>query len=705
MIDKRMTVLSLGLSAFLLLPASPAAAATVAKPTIAPNGGTFSGSVAVTLSTTTAGATIRYTTNGSGPKSSSPAYTAPFTLTSSATVKARAFKSGMSNSATASASFTVTVGKVAKPTISPNGGTFTGSVTVTLSTTTSGATIRYTTDGSSPSSSSSLYQAPLTLTSTATVKAKAFKSGLSNSNVASASFTIEPPQTAWRFVERTAQAGFIEGISNPPRDIGGWHGSYIADYDNDGDEDIFMSSHGILMEDDTGWNAVYRNDGGTFVEVGAQVGLAGRFIYGRFTRELHGVSWIDYDNDGDLDMYMADTDSDILENGPNQHGYDELYENNGAGQFTRVSQAAGFPQVDRGRRGIVAGDWDKDGDVDLFVLQQIEIRNGRNRPIQENVPINPYGVVWFNQMKQGSKTFCFEGAPGCHPRTGVNYTGWSQGVTSLDYDLDGDTDVLEADEAKGTGLRLWQNDGQGNFTDVAAARGLPGAGQYVLDVVTADVDNDGDDDVYTYYYNGAGSPSSGRIYRNNGGQFSVAQSLGGAEHMFFGDLDNDGDLDLVSGGVFLNDGNGTFSSDRSSSLGVSAEGRGGMPFDADNDGDLDIIMNRDDRTKPYLRFYENELAAENNWLRVKLTGPGGQAGAPGAKVWLYEPGHLGESAFLLGYREVVTATGGFVDGPSPIQHFGLEGRSLADVRVQFVTGEIVDQASVQANQVLHLSAP
>ncbi len=130
-----------------------------------------------------------------------------------------------------------------------------------------------------------------------------------------------------------------------------------------------------------------------------------------------------------------------------------------------------------------------------------------------------------------------------------------------------------------------------------------------------------------------------------------------------------------------------------------------MAFDADNDGDLDIIMNRDDRNKPYLRYYVNGLAAGSHWLRVKLTGPGGQAGAPGAKVWLYEQGHLGESGRLLGYREVVTATGGFVDGSSPIQHFGLGGRSGVDVRVRFVTGEIVDQASVQANQILHVAAP
>jgi alpha-N-arabinofuranosidase len=82
--------------------------ATVATPTITPNGGSFTGSVLVSLSTTTSGATIRYTTNGSDPTSSSTLYSAPFTQASSATVKARAFAAGMTDSAVASATFTIT---------------------------------------------------------------------------------------------------------------------------------------------------------------------------------------------------------------------------------------------------------------------------------------------------------------------------------------------------------------------------------------------------------------------------------------------------------------------------------------------------------------------------------------------------------------------------------------------------------------------
>jgi hypothetical protein len=166
--------------------------AAVAAPAISPNGGSFSGPVTVSLGSATSGAQIYYTTNGSAPSTSSALYTGAFTLSASATVRAKAVKSGMSDSGESSASFTISIpmAVVAAPSISPNGGSFSGPVTVSLGSATSGAQIYYTTNGSAPTSGSILYGGPFTLSSSATVRAKAVKSGMVDSAESSASFTI-----------------------------------------------------------------------------------------------------------------------------------------------------------------------------------------------------------------------------------------------------------------------------------------------------------------------------------------------------------------------------------------------------------------------------------------------------------------------------------------------------------------------------------
>src|SRR6266567_4377118 len=123
----------------------------VATPTFSPGGGTYTGSVTVTISDATSGATIHYTTDGSTPTTSSPVYSGALTFTQTTTLKAMAAASGMTDSGVASATYTIQQQQqVATPAFSPGGGTYTGSVTVTISDATSGATIHYTTDGSTP---------------------------------------------------------------------------------------------------------------------------------------------------------------------------------------------------------------------------------------------------------------------------------------------------------------------------------------------------------------------------------------------------------------------------------------------------------------------------------------------------------------------------------------------------------------------------
>ena len=379
---------------------------------------------------------------------------------------------------------------------------------------------------------------------------------------------------ALAFTDRTAAAGF-----NISPDIGGWHGTYVVDYDGDGDEDLFMTSHGIGQDPDTGRNGLFQNQGdGTFIEVAQAAGVDGD-LHGRFTRELHGASWLDFDNDGDLDLFMPNTDSDAEDT--DYRAWDEMYRNNGDGTFTNISGQLDFPHLDYCRRGAVAGDFNVDGFIDIFVVNMVELICESPYECEAIVPF-PYRAVYMNQ---GGTSFSLE-------RRGISYISWSEGVTTLDYNGDGNVDILVADEGSGGGLQLWKNDGTGNFTNVTASVGLPTGIDLNGSVIAGDIDNDGDVDIYC----------SAGLYRNDGGGFTYLATYGVAEHMFFADLDNDGDLDLVSGGIFLNNGNGTFGPDISSSLGVICEGRGGMAFDADGDGDLDIIFNRSDRYSPYLRY-------------------------------------------------------------------------------------------------------
>src|SRR3989475_614366 len=164
----------------------------VATPAFSPGGGTYTGSVTVTISDATSGATIHYTTDGSTPTTSSPVYGGALTFTQTTTLKAMAAASGMTDSAVASATYTIQQQQqVATPTFSPGAGTYTGSVTVSISDATSGATIHYTTDGSTPTTSSAVYTGALTFTQTTTLKAMAAASGMTNSRVASATYTIQ----------------------------------------------------------------------------------------------------------------------------------------------------------------------------------------------------------------------------------------------------------------------------------------------------------------------------------------------------------------------------------------------------------------------------------------------------------------------------------------------------------------------------------
>jgi hypothetical protein len=170
------------------------AEAQASAPMITPAGGTYSGPQQVTITDTISGATIYYTTDGSTPTSSSTIYTGPFQLSTDTTVQAIASVSGYLQSALASATYNFNT-QTPMPQFSPAAGTYTTTQSVSISDSTSGAVIYYTTDGSTPTTSSAKYSAPITVSGSTVINAIATYSGLTNSNLATASYSIQPNGT------------------------------------------------------------------------------------------------------------------------------------------------------------------------------------------------------------------------------------------------------------------------------------------------------------------------------------------------------------------------------------------------------------------------------------------------------------------------------------------------------------------------------
>src|SRR5581483_9108021 len=176
----------------------PNAQQTVVTPTFSPAPGTYASAQTVAITTTTGGASIRYTTDGSNPsETAGTLYSSPVSISSSVTLKAIAFESGFIDSSIASGAYTVgSQQQDAAPTFTPAPGVYTTAQNVTISSATSGASIRYTTDGSTPSETNgTIYSGPVNIASSATLKAIAFQSGFIDSPVTSGAYTIGQPQT------------------------------------------------------------------------------------------------------------------------------------------------------------------------------------------------------------------------------------------------------------------------------------------------------------------------------------------------------------------------------------------------------------------------------------------------------------------------------------------------------------------------------
>jgi hypothetical protein len=162
----------------------------VVQPLASPTGGSYTLSQTVTLTSATTGADIHYTLDGTTPVASSAKYSSPISIGTITTLKAIAVKSDMTNSDILTETYTIVPAQVIQPTATPAGGSYTSAQTVTLSTATTGATIRYTLDGTDPTTSSSLYSLSISIRETTTLKAIALKAGMTNSDILAETYTI-----------------------------------------------------------------------------------------------------------------------------------------------------------------------------------------------------------------------------------------------------------------------------------------------------------------------------------------------------------------------------------------------------------------------------------------------------------------------------------------------------------------------------------
>ena len=163
----------------------------VKTPKITPASGTVESGTTVTITCKTEGAVIHYTTDGTDPTASSPTYSSPITISRTTTVKAIAVKDGMDNSKIATANYHVDSPSVANPVFSPNGGAVDAGTEVTITCSTAGAKIYYTTDGSTPDETSTEYTGAITINTATTIKAIAKADDMADSDVVTKAFTIK----------------------------------------------------------------------------------------------------------------------------------------------------------------------------------------------------------------------------------------------------------------------------------------------------------------------------------------------------------------------------------------------------------------------------------------------------------------------------------------------------------------------------------
>jgi len=430
-----------------------------------------------------------------------------------------------------------------------------------------------------------------------------------------------------------------------------------GDYNGDGWVDLFVANG--LSTGAAAVQFVYRNNGdGTFTRVQAAEG--GDLVTD--TIETAQGQWADFDNDGDLDMFIGSLPSGAS---------NRLYVNDGGGHFTRVTADVAINSF-----GAVwcsaCADFDNDGFVDLCLSPGYLGRYPRLMRNQADGTFVLCTTIPFRNMLNIS-------------------SAWG------DADDDGDLDLFVPNNQSGSNA-FFRNNGDGRFVDDVTA-GLGSIGSAV-NPVWGDFDNDGDMDIFLsrhqapcFYFQNQGD---GTFVEDRTRAALQTMGIGAAA----GDYDNDGDLDLfIPRGQYTgersylleNDGTGQFTS---VVLGSFPLDTGHFTVcswaDYDNDGDLDLFVSTIGSERNAL--YRNEGNA-NHWLIVRLKGIASNAAAIGTQVRIQTSS---EARPLWQMRQI---TGGNFDDLRA--HFGLGDATQVDtLRIEWPSGIVQEIENVPANQVL-----
>ncbi|NAS11246.1 CRTAC1 family protein [Poritiphilus flavus] len=424
-----------------------------------------------------------------------------------------------------------------------------------------------------------------------------------------------------------------------------------GDYDGDGDPDLYVANSNGQ------WNAIYRNNGdGSFKKMtddNGDVKVISEVV--KHGGNSQGVNWVDYDGDGDLDLYVVSRGSEG----------NFLFKNIDGLGFKRITDS---PLTDEGISASMACwvDIEGDGDLDVFIVASGSGSNLAFRNDGEGVFVKMEDNPLSSGRGRGR-------ACGCGDATGDGLPEFyvANAQTTNDYYIN---------------LGNWE------FKKVSEGHVVEDIG-YSYGVSWADYDDDGDLDLFL-----ANFDKKNFLYRNDGnGNLSpilegpVSQQTGGASKGHsWGDYDNDGDLDLyVANGTYrpdmynffyLNQGNGQFVQDFSGHLKKHADTSAGAAHaDFDRDGDLDIFVANWGSGDQVNRFYENTTQGKN-WIMIRLGGAKGNSYGIGAKLSLFADQKVQ-------YRWMLPVTGYGSQNDYEL-HFGLGNSTKIDsLKVQWVSGE------------------